>query len=131
MARQSQYIHSTGQRLSVEDSLLISCSHAVTGFAKATGEVHSLSSADIRLIALAYMLHVERYGKQSLRLEAAPARPAGKGKKASQALPGWGAAGGEWAELDKLNQDELDAQEGIPLYNSACTRASLHLSLIV
>lgn len=84
---------------------------AVTNFAKATGDVHSLSAADIRIIALAYGLHVQRHGSGSLQSSAAPARPVGKGKKATRNLPGWGVAGGGWAEMDKLHEAELAAQE--------------------
>lgn len=84
----------------------------MTSFARGTGDSHSLSAADIRLIALAYSLHVERYGADNLAQKACPARPVGKSKKSTRKLPGWGAGGGDWAELDKLNDDEIRAQTG-------------------
>ena len=41
---------------------------AVTRFALATGDMHSLSAVDIRLLALAYTLEAATYGSSHLRV---------------------------------------------------------------
>lgn len=47
------------------------CCHspsAVTRFARATGDLHSLSAVDIKLVALAYTLEAATYGTTHLRV---------------------------------------------------------------
>ncbi|GAB4823751.1 hypothetical protein N2152v2_010797 [Parachlorella kessleri] len=84
---------------------------AVLRFARATGDVHALSAVDVRLLALAHTLEVAYYGSAHLREQPPPPKLARKKVRESKYLPGWGAEGGEWAELDKLNEDELAAAE--------------------
>ncbi|EFN52880.1 hypothetical protein CHLNCDRAFT_138388 [Chlorella variabilis] len=80
-------------------------------FARATGDIHALSTADIRLIALAHGLEVAAHG--SGHLHDLPELPKVQKKKVHDAkqLPGWGVEGGEWAEIDRLNEEELAAAE--------------------
>lgn len=84
---------------------------AVVKFARATGDIHALSTADIRLIALAHGLEVAAHG--SGHLHDLPELPKVQKKKVHDAkqLPGWGVEGGEWAEIDRLNEEELAAAE--------------------
>ena len=84
---------------------------AVLRFARATGDVHALSAVDVRLLALAHSLEVAYYGAAHLREQPPPPKLARKKVRESKFLPGWGAEGGEWAELDKLNEEELAAAE--------------------
>lgn len=84
---------------------------AVTSFARAIGETHSLSRADLHLIALAWSLHTSLHGEHSLHREPAPARAVAKGKPGDRLMPGWGAAGGKWEELDRLDEAEKAALE--------------------
>lgn len=79
---------------------------AVTRFARATGDLHSLSAVDIKLVALAYTLEAATYGTSHLRDLPAPprAKPRKRGPDARR-LPGWGQAGGIWTELDKLDEE--------------------------
>lgn len=84
----------------------------MTKFARATGDIHSLSAANVRLIALAHSLHVARYGSASLRSEPQPARAIGKGSKTGGRIPGWGEHGGTWEAMDAMNEAALAAQEG-------------------
>lgn len=84
---------------------------AVTNFARAIGEIHSLSRADLHLIALAHSLHTSLHGEHSLHTEPAPARAVAKGKHVNGLLPGWGAAGGKWEEMDRLAEAEKAALE--------------------
>lgn len=84
---------------------------SVMRFARATGDSHSLSSVDVRLLALAHTLEVHYYGSAHLRTQPPPPKVAKKKARDSKHLPGWGAEGGDWAELDKLNEEELAAAE--------------------
>lgn len=86
-------------------------STAVTSFARAIGEIHSLSRADLHLIALAHSLHLQLHGSHSLHREPAPARPVSKGQHASRGMPGWGAVGGRWEEMDRMEEEEKAAAE--------------------
>ena len=80
-------------------------------FARATGDLHSLSTADIRLIALAHTLELARHGDASLR--ALPDLPSvRKGNApAAKELPGWNETGGKWADMDRLTEEDLAEQE--------------------
>ena len=84
---------------------------AVTRFAKAIGEIHSLSRADLHLIALAHTLHLATSGEHSLREEPVPARAVRRGKKNAVGLPGWGESGGKWEDLDRMEEAEKAALE--------------------
>lgn len=84
---------------------------AVTRFARITGDIHALSAADVRLIALAHSLHLARHGCNDLNTEPQPPRPVGKAKAGGRRLPGWGARGGTWKDLDDMDDAALDAQE--------------------
>jgi len=84
---------------------------AVTRFAKVIGEIHSLSRADLQLIALAHTLHLAQHGGYSLREEPVPARAVGKGRKNTSNMPGWGDSGGKWEDLDKMDEAEKAALE--------------------
>jgi len=85
----------------------------VTRFARATGELHSLSFVDLKVLALAHTLEVAAHGP-TLHLRPSPAPPRLHSKAAAAAsgkgaLPGWGAAGGDWAALDALADAEAAA----------------------
>lgn len=84
---------------------------AVLKFARGTGEIHSLSTADMRLLALTHGLHTARCGRHSLRSEPPPPRAIKRGKQGAKQLPGWGAAGKEWEVLDNMEEAELRAYE--------------------
>jgi rRNA maturation endonuclease Nob1 len=157
------------------DALLPAYLRAVVRFARATGDIHALSAADVRLIALAHGLEVAAHGSGHLRdLPEVPVvqkkkvhdhkevsqllsyvvggsqggEPADfccklvssshkgtckEGKRravlcfsscvlqcvlsrshsptTAVQLPGWGAEGGDWAEIDRLNEEEIAAAE--------------------
>lgn len=80
-------------------------------FARATGDIHALSAADVRLIALAHGLEVAAHGAGHLR--ELPHLPRALKKKVhdEKELPGWGVEGGDWAEIDRLNEEEAAAAE--------------------
>ena len=67
--------------------------------------------ADIRLIALAHTLEVAAHGAVHLRSEPAQARPSTVSSLSSRQLPGWGEVGGDWAEMDQMQEEELAAAE--------------------
>ncbi|PSC73917.1 RNA-binding NOB1 [Micractinium conductrix] len=84
---------------------------AVVKFARATGDIHALSSADVRLIALAHGLEVAAHGGG--HLHELPQMPTLPKKRVidRKLLPGWGVEGGDWAEIDRLNEEEEAAAE--------------------
>ena len=57
-------------------------------FARLTGDSHSLSAADVRLIALARSLEVAYYGSAHLRDAPAPPRHEKKQQTETKDLPG-------------------------------------------
>ena len=81
----------------------------MTKFARVTGDIHALSAADVRLIALAHSLHSALYGGDRLHTEPQPPRVVGKAKRGGRQLPGWGAKGGTWRDLDQMDEAKLDA----------------------
>ncbi len=84
---------------------------AVTCFARATGELHSLSAVDVKVIALAYELERAAHGDARLRAGPAPPRPHARRSARGARLPGWGDTGGDWAQLDALADAEAAAAE--------------------
>lgn len=81
--------------------------HAVLRFARATGDLHSLSSADIKLIALAHTLELARHGDSALKLLPETAGVHKGVTPAGRQLPGWNSIGGTWTEMDKLAEEEI------------------------
>ena len=53
--------------------------HSVMAFARDTGELQSLSSVDMKLIALAHTLEVRAHGQANLRARPPPLRVHAKG----------------------------------------------------
>eukprot|EP00890_Picochlorum_soloecismus_P003789 jgi/Picsp_1/4410/NSC_01916-R1_nin one binding protein len=93
---------------------------AVVSFARATGDLHALSSVDMRLIALARTLEVEYYGDGHLRTRPAAPKVSKKSVVDSKVLPGWGAEGGDWTEIDRINEEEAAAAEAAIRGSSGC-----------
>lgn len=80
-------------------------------FARATGDLHSLSAADVKLIALAHTLQVARHGSSGLKeLPDLPSVHKGTAP-ATKELPGWDVSGGKWTAMDALTEDQLAEQE--------------------
>ncbi|KAH7625019.1 putative RNA-binding NOB1-like protein [Nannochloris sp. 'desiccata'] len=84
---------------------------AVVDFARATGDLHALSVVDTRLLALAHSIEVSYYGSSHLRDKPPAPRLQKKGVADTKVLPGWGAEGGDWAEIDRLNEEEEAAAQ--------------------
>jgi RNA-binding protein NOB1 len=83
----------------------------VVDFARATGDLHALSAVDTRLLALAHSLEVSYYGSSHLREKPPAPKLQKKGVADTKVLPGWGAEGGDWAEIDRLNEEEEAAAQ--------------------
>lgn len=79
---------------------------AVAAFARKTGDMHQLSSEDVRLLAVAYGLETELNGTAHLRTEPVPVTMHTKATPTG-AMPGWGNNGqsDEWAAIDALEDD--------------------------
>jgi hypothetical protein len=76
----------------------------VTRFAKETGDVHSLSLVDMKLLALAHTLEVAAHGAAHLRTQATAPKMAPKHKTRTRGLPGWGTVPNpeDWAAVDAV-----------------------------
>lgn len=76
-------------------------------FARATGDLHSLSPPDIKLIALTYTLEAELYGTAHIRREPPPIAVAKKSQARMKDPPGWGkvANPADWAGIDEVGDD--------------------------
>ncbi|KFM23199.1 RNA-binding protein NOB1 [Auxenochlorella protothecoides] len=84
---------------------------AVLRFARATGDAHALSSADVRLIALTRMLEIARHGPRRVRDLPPPLKIVSRRVKETRTLPGWGEGGENWAEMERLNAAEEAAEQ--------------------
>lgn len=80
---------------------------AATQFARATGDLHFLSDADLKVIALAVTFKVQASGWKSVRRQPAPLVVASKSSSDGMNMPGWGKVSNpeEWAVLDELDDE--------------------------
>jgi len=60
---------------------------------------------------LAHTLEVSYYGSSHLREKPPAPKLQKKGVADTKVLPGWGAEGGDWAEIDRLNEEEEAAAQ--------------------
>lgn len=79
-------------------------------FARASGELHSLSTVDIKLIALAHTLEVATHGHANVHSAPPPPRVHSKASVSVKKLPGWGEEGADWDALDQATQDSQQSQ---------------------
>lgn len=89
---------------------------AVMRFAQATGDAHSLSRADIRLIALTRTLEVARHGSAHLKSQPPPLVSSSRRPRAPPVhgkLPGWGDTSETWSELERINAEEEAAEKAL------------------
>lgn len=77
----------------------------VIAFARESGELHSLSTVDIKVIALAHTLELAAHGHANLRSAPPPPKVHSKASVNVKKLPGWGEEGAEWDALDQAIQD--------------------------
>ncbi|KAF9619982.1 hypothetical protein IFM89_010598 [Coptis chinensis] len=64
--------------------------NAVVNFARATGDLHTLSDVDLKLIALTYTLEAQIHGTKHLRDTPPPVHLVNVRKMPEKELPGWG-----------------------------------------
>ncbi|GAX82336.1 hypothetical protein CEUSTIGMA_g9765.t1 [Chlamydomonas eustigma] len=85
-----------------EESLM-----AVLKFAKETGDIHALSSADMKLLALAHTLEVATYGSAHMREHPVQPKVRTRSRKSARQLPGWGrvANPAEWKVVDEAEEE--------------------------
>ncbi|XP_073005063.1 RNA-binding NOB1-like protein [Typha latifolia] len=81
----------------------------VIKFAKETGDFHTLSDVDIKIIALAYMLESQIHGTNHLREQPPPLHVVNVKRLAQAEMPGWGSNVPNLAEWEALEQT---AEEG-------------------
>ena len=107
---------------------------AVGAFARATGDLHALSSVDMKLIALARTIEVEYYGEDHLRKEPSRVRAQRRPVDYSKHLPGWGVMGGTWEAIDEINREEEEAAraailgEGVEVMTATDSMGDLQLA---
>jgi len=78
---------------------------AVTRFARETGDVHALSTVDLKVIALAHTLEVAAHGSGHLREHPVKATVRTKHRSSAKALPGWGSVPNpeDWKVVDEAD----------------------------
>ncbi|GIL43838.1 hypothetical protein Vafri_1437 [Volvox africanus] len=87
---------------------------AVQRFARETGDIHSLSAVDLKLLALAHTLEVAVHGTLHLREHPVQVRTFAKHKSRRRALPGWGKVSNpnDWKVVDEAPQEQLTNAPG-------------------
>ncbi|GIL95464.1 hypothetical protein Vretimale_1488, partial [Volvox reticuliferus] len=87
---------------------------AVQRFARETGDIHSLSAVDLKLLALAHTLEVAVHGTSHLREHPVQVRTFEKHKSRPRALPGWGRVSNpeDWKVVDEAPQEQLTNAPG-------------------
>eukprot|EP00897_Mesotaenium_endlicherianum_P001720 jgi/Mesen1/1576/ME000134S00696 len=80
---------------------------AVMKFARATGDLHTLSAPDVKLIALTYTLEAEAHGTGHIRKSPPPLVVVSKHSQRVRNPPGWGTVANpeEWAAIDEVGDD--------------------------
>ena len=102
----------SGNKLELEASRLPVV--AVMRFARASGDLQTLSTTDCKLLALAHTLEVAAHGSDHLReLPEQPRIVRKKLARGDKALPGWGVSSNKgWEPLDRLAEQEEPPAEG-------------------
>lgn len=77
----------------------------VVKFARETGDLHSLSDVDLKLLALTYMLEEQTYGSAHLRSRPPPVQVTQVKHIRERDLPGWGANVQNLEEWEQLSQE--------------------------
>ncbi|XP_013588733.1 PREDICTED: uncharacterized protein LOC106297004 [Brassica oleracea var. oleracea] len=80
----------------------------VIKFAKATGDLHTLSDVDLKLIALTYTLEAEVHGTKNLRDVPPPIQTVWVKRLPEKELPGWGS---NVANLEEWEAPENETEE--------------------
>eukprot|EP00252_Welwitschia_mirabilis_P024946 TRINITY_DN7622_c0_g1_i1.p1 TRINITY_DN7622_c0_g1~~TRINITY_DN7622_c0_g1_i1.p1 ORF type:complete len:582 (-),score=94.53 TRINITY_DN7622_c0_g1_i1:121-1866(-) len=81
----------------------------VLSFARATGDLHSLSSVDLKVLALTYTLEVQAHGTAHLRTRPPPLHVLNVRRLPEPDLPGWGSNVPnleEWEALDNYSKSK-------------------------
>ncbi|ESQ46837.1 hypothetical protein EUTSA_v10027696mg [Eutrema salsugineum] len=88
----------------------------VIKFARATGDLQSLSDVDLKLIALTYTLEAQVHGTKNLRDVPPPIQTVTVKRLAEKDLPGWGSNVAnleEWEALENENEEKSNSNSKI------------------
>ncbi|KAJ0105953.1 hypothetical protein Patl1_17748 [Pistacia atlantica] len=88
----------------------------VIKFARATGDLQTLSDVDLKLIALTYTLEAQMHGTKHLRDAPPPVHTVNVKRLPEKDMPGWGSNVTnieEWEALDNDVEDKLNADSRI------------------
>ncbi|KAF5837616.1 Nin one binding Zn-ribbon like-domain-containing protein [Dunaliella salina] len=87
---------------------------AVTRFARETGDIHALSAADLKLLALCHTMEVAAHGSSHLREHPMQAAMRSKHRSTGRAMPGWGNVTNpeDWKVVDEAAHDTPGSQGG-------------------
>lgn len=94
----------------------VSLRTAVINFARATGDLQTLSDVDLKLIALTCTLETQMHGTKHLRDAPPPVCTVSVKRLPEKDLPGWGSNVAnleEWEALDNDNVDKLNTNSRI------------------
>lgn len=92
------------------------CFWAVVKFARATGDLQTLSDVDIKLIAMTYTLEAQIHGTEHLRDSPPPVHTVNVKRLPEKDLPGWGNNVPnleEWEALENEVEDKLNPNSRI------------------
>ena len=99
---------------------------AVCDFSKKTGDFHYLSKVDLKVLAVAYMLHVEQHGSDTLRTT--PLRQVPRHKSPSSSSSSSSTSTGESWNTFKVNPFSLD--DVLFMDNEKCMNTLLSASAL-
>ncbi|KAL5747467.1 hypothetical protein ACOSP7_024467 [Xanthoceras sorbifolium] len=88
----------------------------VIKFARATGDLQTLSDVDLKLIALTYTLEAQIHGTKHLRDAPPPVHTVNVKRLPEKDMPGWGSNVAnieEWEALDNESEDKLNSDSRI------------------
>lgn len=88
----------------------------VIKFARATGDLQTLSDVDLKLIALTYTLEAQMHGTKHIRDAPPPVHTVNVKRLPEKDMPGWGANVpnlDEWEALDNDTEDKLNSNSRI------------------
>ena len=103
------------------------CGVTVINFARATGDLQTLSDVDLKLIALTYMLEGQIHGTKHLRDSPPPIHAVSVKRMPEKDMPGWGSNVPNLEEWETL---EHEVEDGLIQHSRILPLTDLNLNVI-
>lgn len=107
-ADEVEFFASKYQAGRLNDSNLFACVLTVIKFARATGDLQTLSEVDLKLIALTYTLEAQIHGTKHLRDCPPPVQTVNVRRLPEKEMPGWGSNVPNLEEWEALERESGD-----------------------